>query len=128
MIDDLFKRFPLAAATGIMVLAMAACAIQLPHDDDLPPPPPPTTDNADTFAPKLERCLTVTPDQTATFEYCRRIWAENRRRFLGPKKKSSPAPPDPETPNDQSSPPVIAPKDQSRLPQGNPAVAAPESK
>ena len=88
--DDLFRRFPLIAATGLTMLVIAACTVQLPHNDDEPPPPP-QADAPDTLAPKLEACLTVTPEQTATFEYCRRVWAENRRRFFGTQKRP-PAP------------------------------------
>src|SRR6266581_2380172 len=85
--DKLFRRFPLIAATGIVMLTVAACAIQLDrHEEDQPPPPPETSETKDTLAPKLEACLTVTPEQTATFEYCRRVWAENRHRFFGSQK------------------------------------------
>ena len=88
--ESLFRRFLLIAMTGLTVVVVAACAIPL-HPDNDDPPPPPQADAPDTLAPKLEACLTVTPEQTATFEYCRRVWAENRRRFFGPQKRP-PAP------------------------------------
>ena len=83
----LFRRFPLIAAIGIVVLSVAACAVQLRPDQDSEPSAV-ASEDSHPLAPKLESCLTVTPDQTATFEYCRRVWAENRRRFFGPQKKS----------------------------------------
>jgi conjugative transfer region protein TrbK len=120
--DKLFRRFPLIAAFGLVVLSVAACAVQLRHEQESQPSPA-TSEESHPLAPKLESCLTVTPDQTATFEYCRRVWAENRRRFFGSQKKSA-APSVIEPPNGQSSP-EPGPKDQSRLPQGYPPVATP---
>lgn len=120
--DKLFRRFPLIAEIGLVVLSVAACAVQLRPDQDSQPSPV-TSEESNPLAPKLESCLTVTPDQTATFEYCRRVWAENRRRFFGPQKKS-PASRTADQANEQL-PSEPAPKDQSRLPQGYPPIAAP---
>lgn len=122
--DKLFRRFPLVAAIGLVVLSLAACAFQLRHDEEAQPSPTSFSSEADhSLAPKLESCLTVTPDQTATFEYCRRVWAENRRRFFGPHKKSSASGAADRTNGHLSSEP--GPKDQSRLPQGYPPIANP---
>jgi conjugative transfer region protein TrbK len=110
--DNLFRRFPLIAMIGFAMVVVAACAIQLhPNDDD--PPPPPQADAPDTLATKLETCLTVTPDQAATFEYCRRVWAENRRRFFGAQRRSVPL----KQIEQQSQHTTAARKDQSRPPQ-----------
>jgi len=111
--ENLFRRFPLIAVTGFTMVVVAACAIQLHPNDDDPPPPPPQADAPDTLATKLETCLTVTPDQTATFEYCRRVWAENRRRFLGPQRRSVPL----KQIEQQSQQTTAVRKDQSRPPQ-----------
>jgi conjugative transfer region protein TrbK len=119
----LFRRFPLIAAIGLVVLSVAACAAQLRPDQDSQPSPV-TSEESHPLAPKLESCLTVTPDQTATFEYCRRVWAENRRRFFGPQKKPSAS--DATAPANGQSSTGPGPKDQSRLPQGHPTVATPE--
>ena len=32
----------------------------------------------------LERCRAITPEQTTAIESCRRVWSENRQRFLAP--------------------------------------------
>jgi conjugative transfer region protein TrbK len=123
--DKLFRRFPLVAAIGLVVLSLAACAFQLRHDEQAQPSSAPTSSEVDQpLAPKLESCLTVTPEQTATFEYCRRVWAENRRRFFGPQKRSTAS--DLTAPANGQSSSGLGPKDQSRLPQGYPTVATPE--
>ncbi|WP_442895955.1 putative entry exclusion protein TrbK-alt [Bradyrhizobium sp. AZCC 2289] len=123
--DKLFRRFPLIAAVGLVVLTVAACAVQLRRDEGTQPSVSTESSESDhPLAPKLESCLTVTPDQTAIFEYCRRVWAENRRRFFGPTKKSLPSGAVGRA-SDQSSS-ETGPKDQSRLPQGYPSIATPE--
>jgi conjugative transfer region protein TrbK len=121
--DELFRKFPLIAAMGLVVLSVAACAVQLRPDQDSQPSPTSPEENHP-LAPKLESCLTVTPDQTATFEYCRRVWVENRRRFFGSQKKLPASKTAVDHANEQL-PAEPAPKDQSRLPQGYPPLAAP---
>ena len=49
------------------------------------PPPPPTT--SDPIAADLARCRDVTAEQMASDDTCRRVWAENRRRFFAPNNK-----------------------------------------
>jgi conjugative transfer region protein TrbK len=106
MVQDLFfRKFPQIAATGFVVLTVAACAIQLDRHDEDQPPPPDTSEIKDSLAPKLEACLTVTPDQISTYEYCRRIWAENRSRFFGPQKLRSAQPPKKSIQQNNSAPP-----------------------
>jgi conjugative transfer region protein TrbK len=119
-----FKRLPVVAAAASVMLVMAACAIQLRGDGDEASSNPADPQTTGTLAPSLARCRTVKPEQTATYDYCRRIWAENRRRFFGP-TKSTAAPASNARLNDQSS--ELPPKDQSRIPQGYPLVALPES-
>ena len=118
--DSLFRRFPLIVGTGLTMIVIAACAIPLPRQDD-DPPPPPQTDAPDTLAPKLEACLTVTPERTATFEYCRRVWAENRRRFFGPQKRSAP----PKQSGQQNQETAVPRKDQGGPPTSATAPDAP---
>ena len=36
----------------------------------------------DPLATELARCRTITPEQNASDDTCRRVWAESRRRFL----------------------------------------------
>ena len=44
----------------------------------------PTPRAASALAAELEQCRTVTPEQVAALEHCRRIWTENRLLFLAP--------------------------------------------
>jgi conjugative transfer region protein TrbK len=39
---------------------------------------------AEALVQELAHCRTITPDETAALETCRRAWAENRRQFFGP--------------------------------------------
>lgn len=119
-----FKRLPMVAAAASMMLVMAACAIQLRSDGNEAASNLAGPQTTGTLGSSLERCRTVTPEQTATYDHCRQIWAENRRRFFG-QKGSATAP----VGSDElsSQPSELSPKDQSRMPQGYPSVAIPES-
>ncbi|MET4177376.1 MULTISPECIES: putative entry exclusion protein TrbK-alt [unclassified Bradyrhizobium] len=112
-----FKRLPIVAAAASLMLVMAACAIQLRGDGDETASNSAGPQTTSTLASSLARCRTVTSEQTATYDDCRRIWAENRRRFFG-QAKSTAAP-------DQSL--EMPPKDQSRIPQGYPSAPLSES-
>jgi conjugative transfer region protein TrbK len=119
-----FKRLPIVAATASVMLVMAACAIQLRSDGDEAASNSAGPQTTGALASSLARCRTVTPEQTATYDDCRRIWAENRHRFFGQKGSvTAPAGSDALSSQPSESPP----KDQSRMPQGYPSVALPES-
>ena len=119
-----FKRLPIVAATASVMLVMAACAIRLRGDGDEAASNSAGPQTTGTLASSLARCRTVTPEQAATYDDCRRIWAENRRRFFG-QKGSATAPACSDALSSQPS--ELSPKDQSRMPQGYPSVALPES-
>jgi len=119
-----FKRLPVVVAAASVMLVMAACAIQLRSDGDEAASNSAGPQTTGALASSLARCRTVTPEQTATYDDCRRIWAENRRRFFGP-RKSTAAPASNAPLNDQTS--ELPPKDQSRIPQGYPSAPLSES-
>jgi len=119
-----FKRLPVVVAAGSVMLVMAACAIQLRGDGDESASNSAGPGTMGTLASSLARCRTVTPRQTAAYDHCRQIWAENRGRFFG-QKGSATAPVGSDAPSSQPS--ESPPKDQSRMPQGYPSVALPES-
>lgn len=119
----MFSRIAVVTAAGAAMLIVAACAIQLRGDGDETASNPAAPQRTGTLEPSLTRCQTVKPEQTATYEYCRRIWAENRRRFFG-QKGSATASPGNDALSSQSS---ELPKDQSRMPQGFPSVSLPRS-
>jgi len=112
--ESLHKRHDVAglllrAATLALVAAAIALAVnQLRHDDNdnavLPAPA-----LVDPLAAELARCRTITPEQNAADDTCRRAWAENRRRFFAPSSSR----PDTLTNNPAAAGPV---KSQDRLP------------
>lgn len=118
------QKLPTVALVVGIALVIAICLIRLSNleteDEALPPPVEQKTGALDT---KLAHCRTVTADQTATLDYCRRVWAEQRRRFLGQPGSSTRSHGD-DALTAPSNPPS---KDQSRVPQGYPTVAEPES-
>lgn len=82
-------RSALILSGSILLLTIGACAVQLRPTEETG-----STSSAasqeDPVAAKLTQCRTVTADQTTALDECRRIWTENRRRFLG-QRSSGPA-------------------------------------
>jgi conjugative transfer region protein TrbK len=120
-----FGRLPIIVAAMAVVLSVAACAIELRRGEDHASAAPPSSQSADPFKAKLEQCRTVTSDQAATLDECRRLWSENRNRFLG-RRNTEATESHPGTENGQA-PKIRSIKDQSRLPKGYPPVAPLES-
>jgi conjugative transfer region protein TrbK len=117
-------RLSMVAGAVVMVLVVAACAIKLRGDEDQISALPSTQD-VDPLAPELARCRTVTSEQKDALAECRRIWAEQRRQFLGQSKTPVGLPND-NAPNIRF--PAPGPrKGESRLPQGWPSISPPES-
>jgi conjugative transfer region protein TrbK len=78
------RRLLLAATAAVVsTLVVAACAIQLRSDEDSALAAAPVTQTRNSVAVELERCRSVTLEQVADIQECRRAWAENSRRFLG---------------------------------------------
>src|SRR5882672_12482552 len=116
-----FNRLSTFAGAGVMVLVVAACAIKL-RDEEQTSSASPASQDANPLTAELARCRTVTPEQQDALAECRRIWAEQRRQFLGQSKTPTPA-----SHPDQSAPNIGFPapgsrKDKSRLPQGWPSI------
>ncbi|MEO6780006.1 MAG: putative entry exclusion protein TrbK-alt [Bradyrhizobium sp.] len=122
-----FDRLPTFAGVGVMVLAIAACTIKLRDDEDQTSSASSASPDAEPLAAELARCRSVTPEQKDALEACRRVWAEQRRRFLGQSKTPSPTShPDDSAPNIGF--PAPGPrKDKSRLPQGWPQSLLPKA-
>jgi conjugative transfer region protein TrbK len=117
----------MVTGVAVMVLFVAACAIKLRGDEEQTSSASPGSQEADPLAAELARCRRVMPEQTDALEACRRIWAEQRRQFLGQSK-----PPTPSTRPNDGAPnigvPALGPrKDKSRLPQGWPSISPSES-
>ena len=121
-----FNRLSTFAGLGVMVLAIAACAVKL-RDAEQASSASPVSEDPNPQAAELARCRAVTPEQKDALEECRRVWAEQRRQFLGQSKTPSrTSHPDDGAPNIGF--PAPGPdKDKSRLPQGWPSISPAES-
>lgn len=76
-----FVRFA-AIAIVVVIVIVAVGEASLP--DDASQPAAPATTERDPLAVELLRCRTITADELAADDSCRRAWAENRRRFFAP--------------------------------------------
>jgi conjugative transfer region protein TrbK len=117
-------RLSMVAGAAVMVLVVAACAIKLRGDEDQISALP-SAQEVDPLAAELARCRTVTSEQKDALAECRRIWAEQRRQFLGQSKTQIGLPND-NGPNIRFPAPGSR-KDESRLPQGWPSISPSES-
>lgn len=79
-VDMLLRVGALAFVVAVLAVAM----IQPRHANDITDTIPTTATAADPLSADLIRCRTVTPEQLAIDDTCRRVWAENRRRFFAP--------------------------------------------
>ena len=100
-----------AATLAFGAAAIALAVNQSRHADDNAVLPAAVL--VDPLAAKLARCRTITPEQNAADDTCRRAWAENRRRFFAPSSSR----PDTLTNNPAAAGPV---KSQDRLPSAGP--------
>src|SRR5882762_5734370 len=82
------------AAIGLVLIGVATAILWSWRVEDVAIITPLERGQADALVLELARCRTVTLDQTAALEDCRRAWAENRRQFFTPSKTPrSPAEP-----------------------------------
>ena len=72
-----------AIITCIAALAIIAIGEAL-RTDDPDRLTPPARKTADPLAADLLTCREITVEQLAVDDTCRRVWAENRRRFFAP--------------------------------------------
>ena len=71
------------AAVGLVVLIVALTIVRSRHSEQAVVLAPLEHRDAETLVEELARCRTITSDETAALETCRRAWAENRRQFFG---------------------------------------------
>ncbi|NYG46168.1 conjugative transfer region protein TrbK [Bradyrhizobium sp. IAR9] len=110
----------LSLLTTIVLVAVAACTIQLRGRDESGAAPK-AEQRTDAANADLVHCRGITPEETVGYRHCQQIWAENRRRFLG-KKDSATA-----SGRDDATSSIPVPKDQSRIPQAYPNLTSPEA-
>jgi conjugative transfer region protein TrbK len=77
------RQFTRIAAVSFVVLIVALTFIKSRHSEDAFVLAPLGHGEADALVQELARCRTITSDETAALETCRRAWAENRRQFFG---------------------------------------------
>jgi conjugative transfer region protein TrbK len=97
-----------AAAFAFVAATIAVAIHQSRRNGDEHADVPSATVPVDALAAELARCRTISPEQNAADDSCRRAWAESRRRFFAPSSPRAATADDPTT-----APPS---KDQSRLP------------
>jgi conjugative transfer region protein TrbK len=90
------QQFLRVAAVLFVMLIAAVAVIQSRRGEDAAVPTPMERGEADALVGELTRCRTVTSEDTAGLEACRRIWAETRQHFFSAK---SPQLPNPAAPN-----------------------------
>jgi conjugative transfer region protein TrbK len=77
------RRFAGIAAVVSILLIVALTIVEGRHSEDAVVLAPLAHGEADALVGEIARCRTITSDETAAFEACRRVWAENRRQFFG---------------------------------------------
>lgn len=95
MSQYLTHRHSVRIATVAFIFLIAALAvIQSRPGEDRGTIAPLELEQVDALVSELARCRTVTLDDTASLENCRRVWTESRRQFFGP-TRATPSPADP---------------------------------
>jgi conjugative transfer region protein TrbK len=80
-----------AATLAFVAVAIILAVIQSRRDDDENRDVPAAAALVDPLATELARCRTITPEQHAADDTCRRAWAESRRRFFAPSASNAEA-------------------------------------
>jgi conjugative transfer region protein TrbK len=83
-----FLRF---TAITVVVAAIIIAIGEASRTDDASRDVVPAAMKNDPLAADLARCRDVTAEQLAADDSCRRVWAENRRRFFAPTNKTGEA-------------------------------------
>lgn len=88
------RMFARIAALGSIILIAAWVVINSRRGEDLGNIAPLGLEEVDALVSELARCRTVTLDDTASLENCRRAWTESRRQFFG-STRTTPSPAEP---------------------------------
>lgn len=77
------KTIGIVAVAAVAIVALAA-AVLSDRGAPIEATVSGVTGSHDRFDAELRQCRFVRPVETDAFDKCRRIWAENRKRFLSP--------------------------------------------
>jgi len=80
------RQYARVAAVGFVVMVTAFAINLSRRDQDGGIVAQLEREQATALATELLRCRVVMPDDSASLENCRLVWAENRRKFFGPTK------------------------------------------
>jgi conjugative transfer region protein TrbK len=103
------QQFLRIAAVAFVMLAAAVAVIQSQRGEDAAVTISMKRGERDALVGELGRCRTVTSEDTAGLDACRRIWAQTRQHFFSAK---SPQLPNPAAPNA----PALLTKSQDQVP------------
>jgi conjugative transfer region protein TrbK len=108
------KPFKALSRGMTIFVGVLVVTVYLRGDDNQPPPASSAVREPDHSAAALERCRSISYEQIDRLAECRKVWAEQRRHFLGksintPRKHARPHP---------DVTPSVSAKDGSRLPSG----------
>jgi len=80
------RHFARIATVGFIVLIAGLAVVQSRRGEDPGIIAPLELEEVHAFVSELTRCRTVTLNEIASLENCRRVWADHRRQFFGPSK------------------------------------------
>jgi conjugative transfer region protein TrbK len=103
------QQFLRIAAVAFVMLAAAVAVIQSRRGEDAAVTTSMERGEADALVGELGRCRTVTSEDTAGLDACRRIWAQTRQHFFSAKSPQLPNPA-------ASNAPALLTKSQDQVP------------
>lgn len=96
------------AVAAVVVIAIIAIR-EANHIEETERTSAPATPASDPLAAELARCRDITAEQLAVDATCRRVWAENRKRFFTPNPAVAPTANTPSKAQDRVSTSVTPP-------------------
>jgi conjugative transfer region protein TrbK len=89
--DAAVRSFLRFTAIAVVVAATIIAIGEASRTDDASRDVAPPAAKSDPMATDLARCRDITAEQLSVDDTCRRVWAENRRRFFAPNNKAGEA-------------------------------------
>ncbi len=85
--DAAVRSFLRFAAIAVVVTTLVIAIGEASRTDNASSDVAPAATKGTPLAADLARCRDITAEQLAADDTCRRVWAENRRRFFAPNNK-----------------------------------------